>query len=209
MESKRNGNDADVSTVHAPLTLDDIVDIRAYERERTEFRTRVIELKQHRRVTVGPFVTLTFENRETVRFQIQEMARAERMTRDSQIQTELDTYNALLPCSGELSATLFLELTTVGELEEWLPKLLGVERSVKLVIDAVEVPSVAEAAHAAQLTRETVTSAVHYVRFAVPDEQRRALRAGARAALVVQHPSYRHSTELRKTTRKELLGDLG
>ena len=208
MESTPNGKDARVSTLTAPLTLDDIVDMRAYERERAEFRSRVIELKRRRRVGVGPFVTLVFENRETVRFQIQEMARAERMMRDEQIQTELDTYNALLPSAGELSATLFLELTTVGELEEWLPKLVGVERSAKLVIDGIDVPSVPEAAHAAQLTRDTVTSAVHYVRFQVAPAQVAALRTGVPAFVAVEHPSYSHTTEIHEDTRKELLADL-
>ncbi len=94
-----------------PLLLDDIEDLRTYERGRQEYRRRVIELKRRRRVGVGPFVTFVFENRETVRFQVQEMARAERMMTDQQIQGELDIYNALLPSPGELSATMFIELT--------------------------------------------------------------------------------------------------
>ena len=80
-----------------PLTLDDIADQRAYERERDEFRRQVIAAKKLRRVTIGPVVTLTFESRLTMRFQVQEMARAERMVTDEQIQHELDVYNRLLP----------------------------------------------------------------------------------------------------------------
>ena len=80
-----------------PLTLDDIADQRAYERERDEFRRTVIAEKKLRRITVGPVVTLTFESRTTVRFQVQEMARAEKLTTDEQIQHELDVYNRLLP----------------------------------------------------------------------------------------------------------------
>ncbi|HVE93843.1 MAG TPA: DUF3501 family protein [Acidimicrobiales bacterium] len=208
MKETTTGKDADLGTVHAPLTLDDIVDLRAYERERPAFRSRVIDLKQRRRVTVGPFVTFVFENRDTVRFQVQEMARAERMLRDEQIQTELDTYNALLPSPGELSATMFLELTTTAELEEWLPKLIGIEQSAKLVADGAEIPSVPEAGHAAQLTRETVTSAVHYVRFPVSADQADQLRAARAVALRVDHPMYAYDTELHETTRKELLADL-
>ena len=83
-----------------PLTLDDIADQRAYERERDAFRRDVIAHKKLRRVTVGPVVTLTFESRMTMRFQVQEMARAERMTTDEQIQHELDVYNRLLPVPG-------------------------------------------------------------------------------------------------------------
>lgn len=197
-----------MSAVKTPLTLDDIVDLRAYERERAGFRSRVIEVKQRRRVAVGPFVTFVFENRDTVRFQIQEMARAERMLRDEQIQTELDTYNALLPSVGELSATMFLELTTTTELEEWLPKLVGIERAAVLVADDTEIACTPEAAHAAQLTRETITSAVHYVRFAVMPDQIELLRSARSVRLAVAHPAYAHATELHENTRKELLADL-
>jgi len=102
------------------LTLDDIADLRAYEREREEFRVRVKELKRRRRVSVGPIVTLVFENRDTVRFQVQEMARAERIHTDEGIQTELDMYNPLIPGRGRLSATLFVELTSKEALTEWL-----------------------------------------------------------------------------------------
>jgi rubrerythrin len=93
----------------------------SYERERDEFRSRVIAAKKLRRISVGPVVTLTFESRLTMRFQVQEMARAEKMITDEQIQHELDVYNRLLPSHGELSATLFLELTTEEELRTWLP----------------------------------------------------------------------------------------
>ena len=93
------------------LTLDDIADMRAYEREREQFRQRVIELKRRRRVGVGPHVTLVFENRDTIRFQIQEMARIERLYSDAQIEIELAVYNPLIPEAGHLSATLFVELT--------------------------------------------------------------------------------------------------
>ena len=86
-------------TAH-PLTLDDIADQRAYERERDDFRRAVIAHKKLRRLSVGPVVTLTFESRMTMRFQVQEMARAERMTTDEQIQHELDVYNRLLPGPG-------------------------------------------------------------------------------------------------------------
>src|SRR5215213_7045028 len=116
----------------APLTLDDIADARAYERERDAFRAHIIDLKKRRRVGVGPFVTLLFENRDTIRFQIQEMARAEKIITDEGIQTELDIYNPLIPQAGQVSATLFIELTDKDQLLEWLPKLVGIETEVEL-----------------------------------------------------------------------------
>ncbi|MHB8330520.1 MAG: DUF3501 family protein, partial [Acidimicrobiales bacterium] len=160
------------------LRLEDIEDIRAYERGREEFRRHIIELKRRRRVPVGPIVTLVFENRDTIRFQVQEMARVEKMVTDEQIQGELDVYNALIPAPGELSATLFIELTEESSLRQWLPKLVGIERSLELRVggspgdsgstgEAEVVRSIAEAAHDEQLTRPDVTPAVHYIRFAL------------------------------------------
>ena len=117
-----------------PLTLEDIADQRAYERERDEFRSNVIAAKKLRRVSVGPVVTLVFESRLTIRFQVQEMARAEKMVTDEQIQHELDVYNRLLPTPGELSATLFIELTSEEELRTWLPRLVGIESACQIRI---------------------------------------------------------------------------
>ena len=121
-------------TAAGPLTLDDIADQRAYERERDAFRAEVIEVKRNRRISVGPVITLTFESRLTMRFQVQEMARAEKMYSDEQIQHELDVYNRLLPAANELSATLFLELTTEEDLRTWLPRLVGIESACELRI---------------------------------------------------------------------------
>jgi len=198
------------------LTLDDIEDLRAYERERNEFRRRVIATKKLRRVTIGPVVTLTFENRMTMRFQVQEMARAERMVSDEQIQHELDVYNRLLPGPGELSATLFLELTSDAELRTWLPRLVGIERTCQLRLggDGGSQPdivsSVPESEHASNLSREEVTSAVHYVRFRLSSGQIDEFRAGP-VRLAIDHPGYPEGlpgVELGDDTRAELTADL-
>jgi len=190
------------------LALDDIADARAYEREREAFRAHVIELKKRRRVGVGPIVTLVFENRDTVRFQIQEMARVERILTDEGIQAELDVYNPLVPEPGTLAATLFVELTTKDELQEWLPKLVGIERAVQLRLgDGSVVTCEPEAAHEKQLTRDEVTASVHYVFFRLDPAQVDAFAAGD-VALEVAHPAYAHSTPLPPATVEELLTDL-
>jgi len=190
------------------LTLDDIADLREYERERETFRSHVIALKKKRRIALGPFVTLVFENRDTIRFQIQEMARAERMLSDEAIQTELDIYNPLIPEPGRLSATLFIELTTKDELVEWLPKLVGVERSVQLRIGDHVVPARPEDAHEAQLTRADVTASVHYVWFDLTPDQVAALDT-APVTLAIVHPAYEHATTLLPDTVAELHRDAG
>ena len=192
------------------LSLDDIVDQRAYEREREAFRAEVIELKRLRRVAIGPIVTVVFENRTTMRFQIQEMARAERMATEEQILHELEAYNPLIPGPGELSMTLFVELTDAAELREWLPKLVGVERDVVLVLGEGEgsetVRAAVDPAHEAQLTRETTTASVHYVRLSLTSEQRRRF-AEEPAQIGVEHPNYRHRTNLPVKTKASLAED--
>ena len=189
------------------LVLDDIADLRAYERERDEFREHVIALKKLRRVAVGPIVTLVFENRDTIRFQIQEMARAEKLITDEQIRTELDVYNPLIPDPGRLSATLFIELTSKAQLEEWLPKLVGIERSLELRIGGEVVPNVVDEAHAEQLTRDEITASVHYVRFELTPEQVERFTTDP-VELAAAHPSYSHATPLADGTKQSLLGDL-
>ncbi len=189
------------------LTLDDIADSRAYERERDAFRQHIIDLKQRRRVAVGTIVTFLFENRETVRFQVQEMARVEKISTDEGIQAELDVYNPLVPEPGQLCATMFIELTSEASLREWLPKLVGVERTVSLTTaDGRVVRPVLEAQHEAQLTRDDTTSCVHYLQWQFTADEVAAAAGGL--TLSIGHPAYDESAELGPTSLAELLGDL-
>jgi hypothetical protein len=190
------------------LTLDDVLDLRAYERARGDYRAKVIAMKKNRRVALGPIMTLVFECLDTVRFQVQEMARVEKIISDEAIQTELDIYNRLLPAPGELSATLLIELTTEQDLREWLPKLVGIETMLGVAIDGDVVRSVPEADHAAALSRDEITPAVHYLRFPFGDGQVEAFRTASEVALVSEHPAYPARTLLAPAVREELLGDL-
>jgi len=193
------------------LTLDDIADLRQYERERVEFRAHVIALKKRRRVGVGPFVTVVFENRDTIRFQIQEMARVEKLTTDEAIEGELRAYNPLIPEPGELACTLFIELTSELALRDWLPRLVGIERTLELRIgagdDRIVIPCTPDEDHAEQLTRQEITASVHYLHFRLDPDQVAALSAGP-VALALAHPEYEHATTLGEETIAELLADL-
>jgi Protein of unknown function (DUF3501) len=187
------------------LALADIQDVRAYERERDEFRRHVIELKKRRRIPLGSLMTLVFENTETMRWQVQEMARAERMSRDEQIAHEIDTYNALIPNAGELSATLLIELQTEAQLREWLPKLVGIHTSIAIVLSDSEVRAVADDEE--RLTRDDTTPAVHFLKFAFSPGRIDAFERGP-VRIVVDHPAYRADFELNDLQHEELLGDL-
>jgi hypothetical protein len=190
------------------LTLADVLDLRAYERVREDYRAKIIARKRDRRVALGPVMTLVFECFDTVRFQVQEMARAEKIISDEAIQVELDIYNRLLPVPGELSATVFIELTSDEDLREWLPRLVGIERRLGISIDGDVVASAPEAEHEAALTRETITPAVHYVRFGFSEDQVAAFGEAGDVALVATHSAYEARTELAPGVRRELLGDL-
>src|ERR671919_1255512 len=108
------------------IALDDIMGLAAYEKLRQQFRQRIIELKKKRRVAVGDKVSLVFENRDTVIFQIQEMLRAEKTSDLDKIREEIEVYNELIPAPEELSATLFLEIEDQTHLREELLKFLGI-----------------------------------------------------------------------------------
>ena len=188
------------------LTLDDIKDLREYERERDEFRRHIVEMKKRRRVQLGDLLTITFENTDTMRFQIQEMARIERMLTDDQIRNEVETYSQLIPDPNELSGTLFIEIDDKERLYEWLPKLAGIQRAVSIWLhDGSSVPSTPEDEE--RLTREETTTTVHYLKFRFAPEQIEAFAAGP-VRIVVDHPNYDAVVELTEAQRSELVEDL-
>ena len=181
------------------LTLADVKDLVEYEKIRAPFRQRIIGIKKRRRVSVGDKVSLVFENTETALSQVQEMTRAERIVDPAKIQFEIDTYNALIPDAGELSATLFIEITTAGDLRAELDRLLGLDGQGVVSIslgDAGKVEGLFETGH----SNEQRISAVHYVKFRFTPAQRRAFiespRTGRPIFLVISHPNYRHREEL-------------
>jgi len=189
----------------------EVKDLVAYEKAREAMRARVIGIKTHRRVALGPNLSLLFENRDTVLFQIQEMVRAERLVDDARIQEEIDVYNALLPERGELSATIFIEIPELvrmppDEVRETVNRFQGLDRDrVWLEVEGRRIPARFESGH----SREEKMAAVHYVRFALPDVARASLREGsADARLVVEHPHYRAETSLSAETRRALREDL-
>ena len=119
------------------VALDDILGFTAYEKVREKFREDIIEKKKKRRVAVGDKVSIVFENRDTVIFQIQEMLRAEKIADLDKIREEIAVYNELIPNPSELSATLFLEIEDQTHLREDLLKFLGIDESVYLRVGRI------------------------------------------------------------------------
>ncbi len=190
------------------LTVADIVDMRAYERERDGLRRDIIDLKKVRRIALGPIVTVVFENTATMRWQVQEMARAERMLRDEQIAHEVETYNELIPDANELSATLMLELTSEVALREWLSRLIGIEQHVAVVLpDGTSVVGAISDEDESRLTREDITAAVHFVKFRFTPTEVEMFASGP-VHIVVDHPEYDQDVLLTPEQHAELLRDL-
>jgi len=190
------------------LVLGDILDQRAYERVRDAMRAEVIEVKRRRRLHLGTVVTVSFENRLTMQNQIQEMLRVERVVTDEGVLEELKAFNPMIPEPGQLCATLFVELTSDAQMREWLPKLVGIENSIVLrLADATQVRGTVDEQHAEGLTRETVTAAVHYVRFEfTPDQVQEFAKGGVQ--LRCDLSNYLEAIELPDFTVAELLNDL-
>ena len=195
-----------------PLTRADIIDIAAYELERSVFRPRIIELKKRRRIQVGELVTLVFENRETMRFQIQEMMRAERIVVEERIQEEIDTYNPLIPEQDTLSATLLIEITDQARLRELLDLFIGINHggTTFLVIGGgTDSEERIEAEFEGGHSKENRVSAVHYVRFRLTADQAQSLAFGeASAAFEIAHPNYRAIAPIPDRVRESLAADL-
>ncbi len=190
-----------------PLIQTDLLSIADYERQREPFRSQIIALKQRRRISLGPLITLVFENHDTLRFQTQEMIRVEHILDPDKVQEELDVYNALMPESGELSATLLIEITEQDRMKEWLDMFMGLDHGETLAIraGAEQVFGQFEGGH----SHETKISAVHFVRFR-PTASMTAAFADLRqpVSLTVHHNTYHAEVPVPGSMREEWLSDL-
>ena len=189
------------------LGLEDILDVDVYALARETYRARVIAHKNQRRVSVGPQVSLVFEDRETLRYQIQEMTRIENTRDPEKIQIELDVYNELMPETGQLSATLFIEIPDLDKIQSELDRLVGIDEHVALIVAGFETQPIFARFDERQMETDRI-SAVHYIRFTLPAEQLEAWQAGAEARLRLDHAHYAYESELTPETRMNLARDL-
>jgi hypothetical protein len=189
------------------ITLADVKPLPEYEAMRDAMRAHVIDLKKRRRVPLGDRISLVFENRDTVLFQIQEMVRAERITSPDGIQAEIDVYGRSIPEPNELSATMFIEITERERIRPELDRLIGVNERLRLRIgDSHAVHGVFEPGW----SREDRIAAVQYVKFPLAPEQVEAFKGGREPVfLEVNHPDYQASTQLDEAVRQTLARELG
>lgn len=191
-----------------PVSFTEILDNRAYEQARPEFRAKVLAEKSRRRVALGPNFTLLFENRLTVLYQVQEMMRIEGIADAKAIRHEMETYNELIPSQGGLSATLMIEYEDPETRARELPRLLGIEKHVWLKVG--DLPPVPAAFDTRQIGADRV-SAVQYVRFTLPDPHRRlwsGLGHSGQIRLAIDHPNYTWEAVFPPETAAALAEDL-
>ena len=183
--------------------------LEAYAKQRKAFRAKVIEHKKRRTVHVGEHVTLQFEDELTIRYQVQEMLRIERIFEEEGIQEELDAYNPLIPDGANLKATMMIEYPDPEERQRMLARLRGIEDKTWVQVEGcARVYAIADE----DLERETEdkTSSVHFLRFELSDEMCKALKYGVGLSVGVDHAQYRASIEpLASDVRASLVSDLG
>jgi hypothetical protein len=173
------------------LTRKDLLSLEQYAAERARLRSEVIAHKRVRNVQVGPNMTWCFEDYTTIRYQVQEMLRAERIFESDGIQGELDAYNPLIPDGSNWKVTLLLEFPDPDERRAALEKLIGVEDRCWIRVSEMErVFSIAD--EDMERANDEKTSAVHFLRFELSPSMVEALKSGASLTIGVDHDSYRH-----------------
>ena len=189
------------------LSRADLFSLERYYEIRAEFRSRVLAHKRLRQVPIGPNATLYFEDRLTIQYQIQEMLRVERIFEAQAIEEELAAYNPLIPDGANLKATFMLEYADPDERRRMLGRLRGIEHRVWLEVGGQRTFAVADE----DLDRATddKTSAVHFLRFELPDGVHDALGDGAAMRFGIEHDQYRHDCVLSEASRAALVADLG
>ena len=189
------------------IKRDSLMSLETYARERSAFRARVLEHKKRRKVHLGEHLSLDFEDELTIRYQVQEMLRIERIFEDDGVQGELDAYNPLIPDGSNWKATMMIEYPDADQRRRMLGRLKGIERRVWVQVEECErVFAIADE----DLERENdeKTSSVHFLRFELSAAMRERLRRGARVSVGVEHPEYRAAAELAAETRSALAADL-
>ena len=190
------------------LSIDDLMSLETYARSRKDFRAKVIAHKKPRSVTLGPNVTLLFEDELTIRYQIQEMLRTERIFEAEGIADELSAYNPLIPDGSNWKATMLIEYPDPAERARELARLKGVEDRVWVQVEgSARVYAIADE----DLDRENEqkTSSVHFLRFELDAAMVSAAKAGAAIAMGIDHPVYQATLEeVADATRNSLVCDL-
>jgi len=194
-------------TLMPPIDRASLLTLEAYARERPQFRAKVMAHKKDRAAHLGGHLTLSFEDELTIRYQVQEMLRAERIFEEAGIQEELEAYNPLVPDGCNFKATMMIEYPDSEERRVWLERLIGIEDKVWIQVEGCDrVWAIADE----DLERENAqkTSSVHFLRFELAGNMAQALKRGSGLRIGVEHPHYAAVLEAPAAVRGSLVKDL-
>ncbi len=189
------------------LTRQDLMSLEEYADKRSAFRQQVIAHKKARQLALGDHLTLYFEDRLTIQYQIQEMLRIEKIFEKAAIEEELNAYNPLIPDGTNWKATMMIEFTDVEERRQALAQMIDIEQRIWAQIGNNE-QIFAIADEDLERTTEEKTSAVHFLRFEIPISQIALLKKGETLHFGVDHQNYHFSTEIQPVIRNRLVADL-
>jgi hypothetical protein len=189
------------------LSRSDLLSLEDYSEQRDRIRAEIMAHKKTRRVPIGPNLTLYFEDEKTMRYQVQEMLRIEKIFEAEAIQEELDTYNPLIPDGCNWKATMMIEYPDVEERRRRLAEMKGIEDTLQIRVDGFD-PTFAICNEDLERTTDDKTSAVHFVRFEFTHEMIQAMKSGAAIQAAVDHPTYpADPTSISGEVRASLIGD--
>jgi hypothetical protein len=183
-----------------------LMSLEEYARERPQLRARVMAHKKNRLVQLGEHLVLAFEDELTIRYQVQEMLRVERIFEEEGIQQELDAYNPLIPDGRNLKASMMLEYADPDERRSRLEELIGIEDKVWIQVKGYE-RVLAFADEDLERENETKTSAVHFLRFELTERVAEAFKSGVNLTIGVEHPRYTTRVEIPESVREALVKD--
>lgn len=189
------------------LSVGDLMKLEDYAEQRPAFRQRVLEHKKHRKLHLGPHLTLLFEDRLTIQYQVQEMLRIERIFERAAIEEELGAYNPLIPDGSNWKASCLIEYEDPAERARQLQRLKGIEDRIWVQVgEGPKIDAIAD--EDLDRANDTKTSAVHFLRFELDQASAQAARAGSGLRFGVGHPLYNEVIEVPEAVRRALMADL-
>ena len=191
----------------ANLTFDSLLSLKDYEKQREQIKTDVIKHKKHRSVMIGEHIILLFEDFKTIRYQVQEMLRIEKITQQEDVEDELSAYTPLIPDGNNLKATMLIMYPNVSQRKKMLTKLNGIENKVWICADNLKrVFAISD--EDLERSNERKTSAVHFLRFQFDEEYIKSIKSAKKISIGINHLDYEFSTELSDNIAESLLDDL-
>jgi hypothetical protein len=187
------------------IQLEDVLDLTAYEKQRKDIRPKIIEIKNQRRIHVGPKVTYLFENYDTMWYQVQEMTRAERIVDEEGIMGELNAYNELIPETNQLSASMLIEIDNIEERKSFLSQIVDLPKHTYLEVDGDKILATFDPRQGS----DDKLSSVQYLKFDLTEDQVAKFReSDSKVVLGFDHRLYTHQQELSAEQKSTFYQDM-